>query len=264
MTNFCGGHDARAETYFCGDLTQIKDYLVEVHVRRSSWRFLACLGEVRSGASGEVGRGYRHQGQAGKLGAKDGARGIQAGKRDRSARSRACHATLANKLVISKIKDALGLDRAAGRGQRRSADLGLDAGVLRLDRPADFTKGYGMTETTAIASVQPYGKLKFGTIGKPLPGVEAMIADDGEIMLKGLNMVKGYLRLPDRTAELYQDHDDWMHTGDLGAIDEDGYISITGRKKDLIITAGGKNVAPAEMEGLPAIDCWGRTSRGGR
>jgi long-subunit acyl-CoA synthetase (AMP-forming) len=75
-----------------------------------------------------------------------------------------------------------------------------------------------------------------------------MIADDGEIMLRGINMVKGYHRLPERTAELYNE-DGWMHTGDLGAIDQDGYISITGRKKDLIITAGGKNVAPAEMEG---------------
>jgi long-subunit acyl-CoA synthetase (AMP-forming) len=110
-----------------------------------------------------------------------------------------------------------------------------------------------MTETTAFASVQPYGRLRFGTIGKPLPGVEAKIADDGEIMLKGINMVKGYLRLPEKTAELYSG-DEWMHTGDLGAIDQDGYISITGRKKDLIITAGGKNVAPAEMEGyLQAI-----------
>ena len=109
-------------------------------------------------------------------------------------------------------------------------------------------EGYGMTETTAFASVQPYGHLRFGTIGKPLPGVQAKIADDGEIMLRGINMVKGYLRLPDKTAELY-DEEGWMHTGDLGAIDEDGYISITGRKKDLIITAGGKNVAPAEMEG---------------
>jgi long-chain acyl-CoA synthetase len=114
-------------------------------------------------------------------------------------------------------------------------------------------EGYGMTETSAFASVQPYGKVRFGTIGRPLPGVEAKIAEDGEIMLKGVNMVKGYLRLPDKTAELY-DKDGWMHTGDLGAIDEDGYISITGRKKDLIITAGGKNVAPSEMEGyLQAI-----------
>ena len=105
-----------------------------------------------------------------------------------------------------------------------------------------------MTETTAFASVQPHGRPKLGTIGRPLPGVQAKIAEDGEIMLKGVNMVKGYHRLPDKTAELY-DSDGWMHTGDLGAIDQDGYISITGRKKDLIITAGGKNVAPAEMEG---------------
>jgi long-subunit acyl-CoA synthetase (AMP-forming) len=96
--------------------------------------------------------------------------------------------------------------------------------------------------------VQPYGRLRFGTIGKPLPGVEVRIADDGEIMLKGINMVKGYHRLPDKTAELY-DEEGWMHTGDLGTLDEAGYIVITGRKKDLIITAGGKNVAPAEMEG---------------
>jgi long-chain acyl-CoA synthetase len=94
----------------------------------------------------------------------------------------------------------------------------------------------------------PCSQLRFGTIGKPLPGVEVKIAEDGEIMLKGINMVKGYHRLPDKTAELYDD-DGWMHTGDLGAVDEDGYIAITGRKKDLIITAGGKNVAPAEMEG---------------
>jgi long-chain acyl-CoA synthetase len=110
-----------------------------------------------------------------------------------------------------------------------------------------------MTETTAFASVQPYGKVRFGTIGTALPGVSIEIASDGEIMLKGKNMVKGYYRLPEQTAELY-DADGWMHTGDLGAIDADGYVSITGRKKDLIITAGGKNVAPAELEGyLSAI-----------
>jgi long-subunit acyl-CoA synthetase (AMP-forming) len=111
-----------------------------------------------------------------------------------------------------------------------------------------ISEGYGMTETTAFASVQPRGRVKFGTIGTPLPGVEVMIADDGEIMLRGINMVKGYHRLPEKTAELYNE-EGWMHTGDLGAIDQDGYISITGRKKDLIITAGGKNVAPSEMEG---------------
>jgi long-subunit acyl-CoA synthetase (AMP-forming) len=155
--------------------------------------------------------------------------------------------TLANKLVISKIKEALGLDelQVALSG---AAPISVSTLEFFASIGLPISEGYGMTETTAFASVQPPGKLKFGTIGRPLLGVEAMIADDGEIMLKGLNMVKGYHRLPDRTAELYND-EGWMHTGDLGAIDEDGYISITGRKKDLIITAGGKNVAPAEMEG---------------
>ena len=159
---------------------------------------------------------------------------------------------LANKLVISKIKDALGLDQlqVALSG---AAPISVSTLEFFASIGLPIHEGYGMTETTAFASVQPYGKLRLGTIGKPLPGVEAMIADDGEIMLRGINMVKGYLRLPDKTAELYNE-EGWMHTGDLGAIDEDGYISITGRKKDLIITAGGKNVAPAEMEGyLQAI-----------
>jgi long-subunit acyl-CoA synthetase (AMP-forming) len=155
--------------------------------------------------------------------------------------------TLANKLVISKIKEALGLDQllVALSG---AAPISVSTLEFFASIGIPISEGYGMTETTAFASVQPPGRLKFGTIGKPLLGVEAMIADDGEIMLRGVNMVKGYHRLPERTAELYNE-DGWMHTGDLGAIDQDGYISITGRKKDLIITAGGKNVAPAEMEG---------------
>jgi long-subunit acyl-CoA synthetase (AMP-forming) len=109
-------------------------------------------------------------------------------------------------------------------------------------------EGFGMTETSGIASMQPVGKIKFGTIGVAIPGAEVMIAEDGEIMLKGKGMIKGYFELPEKTKELYDDLG-WMHTGDLGAIDLDGYITITGRKKDIIITAGGKNIAPAEMEG---------------
>jgi long-chain acyl-CoA synthetase len=154
---------------------------------------------------------------------------------------------LANKLVISKIKGALGLDQLQGAFSG-AAPISVSTLEFFASLGIPIHECYGMTETTAVATAPPHGRPRFGTIGKALPGVQVKIADDGEIMLKGDNMVKGYLRLPDKTAELY-DEDGWMHTGDLGSIDEAGYITITGRKKDLIITAGGKNVAPAEMEG---------------
>jgi long-subunit acyl-CoA synthetase (AMP-forming) len=249
MTNFAG-LITQAETYYCGDLTQIKDYLMEVHptiflaVPRVWEKFEAALRGKLAEATGIKAKlaswARRTELEAFKQEAATG-RPVTSFSRN-----------LANKLVISKIKDALGLDQlqVALSG---AAPISVSTLEFFASIGLPIHEGYGMTETTAFASVQPYGKLRFGTIGKPLPGVEAKIADDGEIMLKGINMVKGYLRLPEKTAELYDD-DDWMHTGDLGAIDDDGYISITGRKKDLIITAGGKNVAPAEMEGyLQAI-----------
>ena len=249
MTNFAG-LTLKAETFYCGDLTQIKDYLVDVHptfflaVPRVWEKFEAALRGKLAEATGIKAKlaswARKTELEAFKQEAATG--------RPVTSFSRA----LANKLVISKIKEALGLDQlqVAVSG---AAPISVSTLEFFASIGLPIHEGYGMTETTAFASVQPYGKLRFGTIGKPLPGVEAKIADDGEIMLKGINMVKGYHRLPDKTAELYDD-DGWMHTGDLGAIDEKGYIAITGRKKDLIITAGGKNVAPAEMEGyLQAI-----------
>jgi len=112
-----------------------------------------------------------------------------------------------------------------------------------------------MTETSGVAMVQPPYKCRFGTVGVAIPGVEVKISEDKEIMLRGHNMVKSYHKLPEKTEALWTDG--WMHTGDLGKVDADGYVSITGRKKDILITAGGKNVAPAEMESylvaLPGI-----------
>jgi long-subunit acyl-CoA synthetase (AMP-forming) len=113
-----------------------------------------------------------------------------------------------------------------------------------------------MTETTGMSMAQPLGMPRFGSVGQALPGVEVRIADDGEILFRGANMVSGYLYMPDESAALKTD-DGWMRTGDLGALDKDGFLSITGRKKDLLITAGGENVAPAEMEnhlqGIPGV-----------
>ena len=107
-------------------------------------------------------------------------------------------------------------------------------------------EGYGMTETATVATAQVPGGQRFGTVGRALPGVEIRIADDGEVLLKGANIFSGYHKNAD--ASFGAVVDGWLHTGDLGALDGDGYLSITGRKKDIIITAGGKNLTPANLE----------------
>jgi long-chain acyl-CoA synthetase len=107
-------------------------------------------------------------------------------------------------------------------------------------------EGYGMTETATAATVSTVENHRFGTVGRALPGVELKIADDGEILIKGPNIFAGYHNRAEESFGAVEDG--WMHTGDLGSLDEDGYLSITGRKKDIIITAGGKNLTPANIE----------------
>ena len=113
------------------------------------------------------------------------------------------------------------------------------AGVLVLE-------GWGMTETSTAATISSPDDFKIGTIGKPFPGCEVRIAEDGEILVKGPNVFQGYYKNEEATRETIVDG--WLHTGDLGEIDADGFIKITGRKKDIIITAGGKNITPANLE----------------
>jgi long-chain acyl-CoA synthetase len=113
------------------------------------------------------------------------------------------------------------------------------AGVLVLE-------GWGMTETSTAATISSAEDFKVGTIGKPFPGCDVRIADDGEILVKGPNVFQGYYKNEEATREAIVDG--WLHTGDIGEVDEDGFIKITGRKKDIIITAGGKNITPANLE----------------
>ncbi|HKD88048.1 MAG TPA: AMP-binding protein, partial [Streptosporangiaceae bacterium] len=108
-------------------------------------------------------------------------------------------------------------------------------------------EGYGMTETSAAATVNKPRRHKVGTVGQPLPGVSARIADDGEILLRGGIIFARYWHNEAATAETL-DTEGWLHTGDLGSLDEEGFLRVTGRKKELIVTAGGKNVAPAVLE----------------
>ncbi|MEA2244932.1 MAG: long-chain acyl-CoA synthetase, partial [Solirubrobacteraceae bacterium] len=107
-------------------------------------------------------------------------------------------------------------------------------------------EGYGMTETSTVATVNALEAFRFGSVGKPLPGVEIKIGGDGEILLRGPNMMHGYYKNDEATAETLEP-EGWLHTGDLGYVD-DGFLFINGRKKDIIITAGGKNITPANLE----------------
>jgi long-chain acyl-CoA synthetase len=150
---------------------------------------------------------------------------------------------LAHRLVLSKIRSQLG-------GRVRlciSGGAPVSPEILEFFAACGITvlEGYGLTETSTAAAINSQDALRFGTVGRPLSGVEARIADDGEILLRGPNVFAGYWGSPTATAEALRDG--WLHTGDVGAI-EDGFIRITDRKKDIIITAGGKNVTPSNIE----------------
>jgi long-chain acyl-CoA synthetase len=150
----------------------------------------------------------------------------------------------ADKQVLSKIRNLFG-------GNIRLAVSGaapINPDILRFFDAAGVLvlEGWGMTETSTAATISSPEDFKVGTIGKPFPGCEVRIADDGEILVKGPNVFQGYHKNEEATRETIVDG--WLHTGDLGEVDPDGFIKITGRKKDIIITAGGKNITPANLE----------------
>jgi len=151
---------------------------------------------------------------------------------------------IADKQVLSKIRNLFG-----GRIEVAvSGAAPINPDILRFFDAAGVlvVEGWGMTETSTAATVATPEDFKFGTVGKPFPGCEIKIADDGEILVRGPNIFQGYYKNPEATAETLVDG--WLHTGDIGEIDPEGYVKITGRKKDIIITAGGKNITPANLE----------------
>ncbi|MFE9167991.1 AMP-dependent synthetase/ligase [Streptomyces kebangsaanensis] len=153
---------------------------------------------------------------------------------------------VADTLVYAKIREAFGGRlRACVSG---SAALAPEIGYFFAGAGIHILEGYGLTESSAASFVNPGEAYRTGTVGKPLPGTEVRIADDGEILLRGPGIMEGYHKLPEKTAEVLE-ADGWFHTGDIGELSPDGYLRITDRKKDLIKTSGGKYIAPAEVEG---------------
>ncbi len=149
-----------------------------------------------------------------------------------------------DRLVYSKLKKVMGgRIRFAVSG---SAPLGTFLGHFFRSLDLKILEGYGLTETTAPATVNLVSKFKIGTVGPALPGVGLKIAEDGEILVKGVDVFDGYWNNPTATGEVMDG--EWFRTGDIGALDEDGYLTVTGRNKEMIVTAGGKNVAPAGLE----------------
>jgi len=232
-----------------------------VHFEPDISRLVDTLKEVRPTVFFAVPRVWEkfYLGVSGKLGAETGAKGalidraLKVGREHSAVLDRGetpgrwleFQYGMFDKIVYSKAKEAVGMDRArflfssAAPLSPTVAEYleGLGLRILQL---------YGLSECGVAASNRPEGN-KIGTVGPALPGAEIRIADDGEILTRGPHVFSGYLRNPEATAEALDD-EGWLHTGDIGQIDGDGYLSVTDRKKDIIITAGGENVTPSLLE----------------
>lgn len=232
------------EVSFCPDLQQIKDYLVDV-------RPTLFLGVPRVWEKFEMALRAR-------LGQATGIRAVLAkaclGEElrcfdEQLRRGRPYEPftrTLARRLVVDTIKKALGLDRLAV-AVTGSAPIAPSTQRFFASLGITIYEAYGLSETSGVATLTDRARPRFGTVGSALRGVEIRISNEGEIQLRGDNNVVGYFEMPDASRELYTP-DGWLRTGDLGHLDVEENLVITGRIKELIITAGGKNVAPVEME----------------
>jgi long-chain acyl-CoA synthetase len=156
---------------------------------------------------------------------------------------------LLDRLVRAKVRTRFGgRIKALVSG---GAPLNYDVGLFFTALGVPLFQGYGMTECGPVISVNGPGQVKLHTVGRPIAGIEVKIAEDGEILVRGASVMRGYWRDDAATREALRDG--WLHTGDIGVIDDDGFLQITDRKKDLIVNSGGDNVAPQRVEGVLAL-----------
>ena len=238
----------RQQVYFCPDLQKVFEYAAEVHptVMIGSPRVWE---KLQAGIQAAIAADPDPQHRAGVQQA------LQVGRQVAEYRMRGEDlppplATAAERAapVWHAIRARVGLDQCR-LGVSGAAPISADVvGFFRaLDLP--LVEGYGMTESTVGATLNPLGQERLGTVGKPNAGLEVKLAPDGELLLRGGNVMRGYYKDAEGTAAAI-DADGWLHTGDVATIDADGYVSIVDRKKELIITAGGKNISPANLENL--------------
>jgi len=173
--------------------------------------------------------------------------GLAGGKAEQKGLSKGLGYTIANKLVFSAVRERIGLDRARFMGTG-AAPISLDTLEFFLSLGIRITEVYGMSECTGPGTVSLPERYRTGKAGFILPGTELKIAEDGEILMRGPHVFKGYFKNPEATKETI-DEEGWLHSGDVGEVDTEGFLKITDRKKDLIITAGGENIAPQVLEG---------------
>jgi long-subunit acyl-CoA synthetase (AMP-forming) len=199
--------------------------------------------------------GSKNTGLKKKIGAWARSQGLAGGYADQNGQARPLLYGLADKLVFSKVREQLGLDRC--RMQLTSAaPISKDTLEFFLSLGVPIMEVYGMSECTGPATISLPHKYKTAKVGVILPGAELKIAEDGEICMRGRHVFKGYFKNEASTKETI-DEDGWLHSGDIGEIDADGFVQVTDRKKDLLITAGGENIAPQLLEGklkaIPAV-----------
>ncbi|HUO87144.1 MAG TPA: AMP-dependent synthetase/ligase, partial [Thermoanaerobaculia bacterium] len=174
--------------------------------------------------------------------------GLEAGYAEQRGEPRPWTYAIADKLVFSKVRERLGLDRVviAATG---AAPIALDTNEFFLSLGIPIMEAYGLTETSAPATVSVPHRYRTGSAGYVVPGSEIRVAEDGELFIRGRHVFKGYFKDPAATREVLSD-DGWFATGDVGEIDEQGFVRITDRKKEILVTSGGKNVAPQPIEAL--------------